>query len=100
MTRWLEEYEKKHAEFIRCINHFEKMRTVWFDLAAGNQHRPGYASFGRRQSSIYRAFRDNATAHFRSVGDPLFVELGDTRLSDAVSEFHEREMDWLTTFIK
>jgi hypothetical protein len=76
------------------------MRSVWSDIATVNQHRPGYASFGRRQSSIYHAFRDNATVCFRSVGDPLFVELGDTRLSEAVSAYHDREISWLTSLIK
>jgi hypothetical protein len=98
-SRWLEEYEKKHAEFTRCINYFGKMRIVWSDIAAKYRHEPGYLAFALRQSAMFRTLADDARVHYQSVGDPVIVNLGNTTLAEAVLDFHKRETTWLAASI-
>ncbi|KAJ7016044.1 hypothetical protein C8F04DRAFT_1283056 [Mycena alexandri] len=69
MYRWLEQYERKHAEMLRVICRFRRDREVWSGLADRKQQegggRNGAASFGRAQAAMYKRLEHNATAIFK-----------------------------------
>ena len=94
MMRWLEEFELKHMEFIRCIKSFESMRAIWGTIA--NRHTGlGYSAFAHRQSSMYSDLREDAISRFKHVGNPELIK-GDTpSFIKAVQEFREKQLSWL-----
>jgi hypothetical protein len=94
--RWLEEYELKHMEFIRCIKSFETMRALWGTMAK-HHAKPGYAAFARRQASTYKDLRDDAISRFKHVGNPNLLARGDTSsFVQAVLGLREKHLSWLT----
>jgi hypothetical protein len=97
MMRWLEEFELKHIELIRCIRSFNKMHSVW-EVMSKTVQKPGHAAFARRQSTIYVDLRNDAEKLFREKGEARFVSLGlhdDSHLVDAVRQFRDAELSWL-----
>lgn len=63
MMRWLEEFELKHVEFMRSIKSFERMSSVWAELASKTPL-PGNAAFARKQSETFKTLSKDASDWF------------------------------------
>ena len=97
--RWMEEFELKHAEFIRCIKTFDTMRTAWENVAANCTHR-GYAAFARRQSVMYRDLHKDAEDLYQQRAEKQFSGIsGSETLIREVHKFRESELGWLTRLV-
>ncbi|KAJ6603684.1 hypothetical protein B0H10DRAFT_2229737 [Mycena sp. CBHHK59/15] len=70
MYRWLEQYERKHAEGFRVIERFRRDSEVWKTLAdreeAQNGGVNGAATFARMQATMYSRLEHNAKVVFKS----------------------------------
>lgn len=98
MMRWLEEFELKHVELIRCITGLRSTEKVWEALAKANTDQ-GYTAFARRQSSIYRGLHDDAVAVFDRVATPaLHKSEGEILL--AIQTFHHDELRWFRQLLE
>jgi len=99
MQRWMEEFEMKHAEFIRCIETFRTMQQAWGTVAKRCTH-PGYAAFARRQSDMYLTLREDAESLFKLKGEPRFSGISDIKsLIPVVRQFRESELAWLNALV-
>jgi hypothetical protein len=67
MQRWQEEWERKQAEFLRCIRSFGKMSDVWAELSKSSPSK-GHASYARKKSAMFARMRQVAQAKFDSAG--------------------------------
>ncbi|KAJ7101819.1 hypothetical protein C8R43DRAFT_963921 [Mycena crocata] len=71
MYRWLEQYERKHAELMRVIERFRRDGVVWVGLAdreeERNGGRNGQVNFARMQAAMYRRLQHNADVIFKSA---------------------------------
>jgi hypothetical protein len=98
MSRWLEEFELKHIEFIRCIRSFQTMHFAWAAMAS-KAVGAGRTAFARRQSTMYLDLHNEAKDWFARKGETRFVNLANyydtTSFVDAVRQFRERELGWL-----
>jgi hypothetical protein len=99
MLRWLEEFELTHADFIRCIQHFDSIHSIWQSIAT-KASKPGYAAFARRQSAIYKDLRDDAKSLFAKKGEPRFVNIQVSEMVPVVQSFRELELGWLAELAK
>ncbi|KAJ7656615.1 hypothetical protein B0H17DRAFT_1213768 [Mycena rosella] len=70
MYRWLEQYERKHAEMMRVIARFQRDSTVWMGRAAREEGLGGGVNggvaFARMQATMYRRLEHNAKVLFGS----------------------------------
>ncbi|KAJ7683790.1 hypothetical protein B0H17DRAFT_1204924 [Mycena rosella] len=64
MYRWLEQYERKHAEMMRVIARFQHDSAVWMGRAAREEGLGGGVNggvaFARMQATMYRRLEHNA----------------------------------------
>ncbi|KAJ7061920.1 hypothetical protein C8F01DRAFT_1082533 [Mycena amicta] len=70
MYRWLEQYERKHAELMRIIERFRRDGTVWAGLADREKQTNGTNGtvvFARMQASMYRKLEHNARCIFKDA---------------------------------
>ncbi|KAJ7703365.1 hypothetical protein B0H16DRAFT_1747963 [Mycena metata] len=71
MYRWLEQYERKHAELMRVIERFRRDGEVWAGLGdreeAQNGGVSGAATFARMQAAMYRRLEHNAKLTFKDA---------------------------------
>ncbi|KAJ7080328.1 hypothetical protein C8R44DRAFT_754376 [Mycena epipterygia] len=71
MYRWLEQYERKHAELMRVIERFRRDSVVWGGLGDHEEHRNGglngAVAFARMQATMYRRLEHNARVIFKSA---------------------------------
>ncbi|KAJ7020760.1 hypothetical protein C8F04DRAFT_285410 [Mycena alexandri] len=70
MYRWLEQYERKHAEFMRVIERYRRDGEVWSGLAdreEGLKGMNGVVSFARMQAAMHRRLELNARTIFKSA---------------------------------
>jgi hypothetical protein len=67
MQRWQEEWERKQAEFMRCIRSFGKMSDVWAELSKSSPSN-GHASYAQKKSAMFARMRRVAQAKFDSAG--------------------------------
>ncbi|KAJ6517202.1 hypothetical protein C8R47DRAFT_960607 [Mycena vitilis] len=71
MYRWLEAYERKHADLFRVIERFRRDAQVWKRVGdrdqAANQGRSGKVAFACMQTAMYKRLENNATVIFRSA---------------------------------
>ncbi|KAJ7028236.1 hypothetical protein C8F04DRAFT_1237667 [Mycena alexandri] len=70
MYRWLEQYECKHAEFMRVIERYRRDGEVWSGLAdreEGLKGMNGVVSFARMQAVMHRRLELNARTIFKSA---------------------------------
>jgi hypothetical protein len=71
MYRWLEQYERKHAELMRVIERYRRDSVVWTGLAdreeKGNGGVNGVVNFARMQAAMHRRLEHNAKVIFKSV---------------------------------
>ncbi|KAJ7462394.1 hypothetical protein FB451DRAFT_1404202 [Mycena latifolia] len=65
MYRWLEAYERKHAELFRVIARFRRNSVVWTGHADGEQEN-GAVCFAQMQAAMYRRLQHNAEEIFKS----------------------------------
>ena len=69
MLRWLEEYERKQAQFMRCIRSFSRMAKIWLQLADNSEHpNPGYGAHARKTASRYQKLCHDARQRFSAAG--------------------------------
>jgi hypothetical protein len=94
MLQWLEEFELKHVEFLRCIKSFYSMHSIW-DTIAKDSAEPGHAAFTRHQSNIYLDLHDDAKAWFTRKGEARFVNMQESTIVQTVRRFREQELGWL-----
>ncbi|KAJ7148146.1 hypothetical protein C8R43DRAFT_1129293 [Mycena crocata] len=70
MYRWLEAYERKHAELWRVIARFERDRIVWAGRADREQSVKGSVdgavTFARMQAAMYKRLKHNAEVTFKN----------------------------------
>ncbi|KAJ7798247.1 hypothetical protein B0H14DRAFT_3492721 [Mycena olivaceomarginata] len=70
MYRWLEAYERKHAELFRVIARFRRDSEVWTGRADRDEMENGgltaRRAFARMQAAMYQRLQHNAEVHFRS----------------------------------
>ncbi|KAK6977289.1 CxC2 domain-containing protein [Favolaschia claudopus] len=71
MYRWLEQYERKHAEFLRVIQRFGRDSDVWTGLSQREEDRAGTfngkAAFARMQAAMYKRLQHNAEVMFKDA---------------------------------
>ncbi|KAJ6615202.1 hypothetical protein B0H10DRAFT_2258038 [Mycena sp. CBHHK59/15] len=70
MYRWLEQYERKHAEGFRVIERFRRDSVVWAGLADREEARNGVngaTTFARMQVAMYSRLEHNAKVIFKSA---------------------------------
>ncbi|KAJ6629996.1 hypothetical protein B0H10DRAFT_2208147 [Mycena sp. CBHHK59/15] len=70
MYRWLEQYERKHAELWHVIERFGRDSAVWAGLADREQKKKGVhgaVSFARMQAAMYRQLQHNTRVIFKSA---------------------------------
>ncbi|KAJ6599922.1 hypothetical protein DFH09DRAFT_1504243 [Mycena vulgaris] len=70
MYRWLEAYERKHAELMRVEARFSRDNVVWTGLAdreEANNGRNGAVSFARMHAAMYMRLAHNAKVIFKSA---------------------------------
>nr|GAT45459.1 predicted protein [Mycena chlorophos] len=71
MYRWLEQYERKHAEMFRLITRFARDAAVWKGLADREEEaagqRNGASCFARMQAAMYGRLEHNAREIFKST---------------------------------
>lgn len=69
MNRWREEYERKQAQFMRCIRSFGRMAQIWMQLAENSEHaNPGYGAHARKTASRYQKLYCDARRRFSAAG--------------------------------
>ncbi|KAK0471225.1 hypothetical protein IW261DRAFT_1572275 [Armillaria novae-zelandiae] len=68
--RWLEQWEIKIAEFLRCIMSFDKYAETWAQLATKPKNRdwPGYEAYAREKVHMYSSFAKRARLEFINLG--------------------------------
>jgi hypothetical protein len=71
MYRWLEQYERKHAEIFRVIGRFQRDSVVWVGLADREEKQNGglngKVTFGRMQAAMHKRLQHNARVIFKSA---------------------------------
>ncbi|KAJ7079001.1 hypothetical protein C8R44DRAFT_863022 [Mycena epipterygia] len=71
MYRWLEQYERKHAELMRVIERFRRDSEVWVGLGDHAEQQNGgingAVSFARMQAAMYKRLEHNARVVFKSA---------------------------------
>ncbi|KAJ7026891.1 hypothetical protein C8F04DRAFT_1296032 [Mycena alexandri] len=70
MYRWLEQYERKHAELMRVISRYRRDSEVWRGLADREEAlngTNGATTFARMQAAMHRRLELNATTLFKSA---------------------------------
>lgn len=97
MMRWLEEFELKHVDFMRCIKSFEKMRSVWTDLAE-KVLLPGERAFARKQAATYDYLQKDASEWFGKTAEPRFLNMTEETLIKTITDFRAKELSWLKTY--
>jgi len=97
MTRWMEEFELKHVEMMRCIKSFSHICEVWKTLAHTSKN-GGHAAYARRQSAIYFELHENAKALLAANGYENLRDMEESTLVEIIQRFRKEEMDWLRSF--
>jgi hypothetical protein len=70
MYRWLEHYERKHAELLRVIERYHRDSEVWAGLAEreeGVNGVNGTTTFARMQAAMHQRLEHNAKVIFKSA---------------------------------
>ncbi|KAJ7023557.1 hypothetical protein C8F04DRAFT_1271246 [Mycena alexandri] len=71
MYRWLEQYERKHAELMRVIERFRRDGEVWAGLGDREETQNGAvngaATFARMKAAMYRRLEHNAKIAFEDA---------------------------------
>jgi hypothetical protein len=98
MMRWLEEFELKHVELIRCITGLRTMEEAWEAIAEAGAD-DGYAAFARRQSSLYHDLHDDAADLFDLVAAPQLNQ-SEEDILQAIQVFHQDELRWLRELVE
>lgn len=93
MQRWQEEWERKQAEFMRCIRSFGKMSEVWTALSMSSISE-GHASYARKKSAMFLRMKRVAQAKFDSAGYTNRVLQEGQILADLIQE-DRRKMEQL-----
>jgi hypothetical protein len=66
MYRWLELYERKHAELFRVIARFARDKVVWQGLA-GRATERGAINYAHMQAAMSGRLEHNATVTFKTA---------------------------------
>jgi hypothetical protein len=98
MLRWMEEFELKHAEFLKSINSFQAMSTAWSTLANAEGN-PARAAFARYRSNTYTILRDHAVSLFTKTAEARFVDPEGGSIVAAIRTFRKTELAWLRELI-
>ncbi|KAL0062922.1 hypothetical protein AAF712_010184 [Marasmius tenuissimus] len=106
--RWMEEFERKHAEFHRLIRYYRRMESAWRTVAddpeALNEtvEHPKITSSPKvsalraralRQAAVWGDLATVATYQFRKVAYPKFFDM-DTSLVARVEIFRDEQLEW------
>lgn len=70
MYRWLEVYERKHAELVRVTDRHGRDSAVWTGLGDREEDSNGVngkATFARMQAAMYRRLAHNAQITFKDA---------------------------------
>ncbi|KAL0058817.1 hypothetical protein AAF712_014485 [Marasmius tenuissimus] len=106
--RWMEEFERKHAEFHRLIRYYRRMESAWRTVAndpeALNEtvehpkitSSPKVSALRARalcQAAVWGDLATVATYQFRKVAYPKFFDM-DTSLVARVEIFRDEQLEW------
>ncbi|KAL0569419.1 hypothetical protein V5O48_012546 [Marasmius crinis-equi] len=110
--RWMEEFEKKHAEFHWLIRYFQRMEKAWLSVADAPEDPintvekidvipearaikvNALGAYGLRQAGVWGDYARIAQAQFREVSYPPFHDT-DTLLAPRVIQFREEQFAWM-----
>ncbi|KAJ6511217.1 hypothetical protein DFH09DRAFT_1100440 [Mycena vulgaris] len=71
MYRWLEQYERKHAELMRVIKRYRRDGEVWARIGDREEERNGgvngAVAFARMQAAMFKRLEHNANVIFKSA---------------------------------
>ena len=90
MQRWQEEWERKQAEFMRCIRSYDKMSDVWADLSKSSASQ-GHAAYARKKSAMFSRMKQIAQAKFNAAGYSNRALQDGQILADLIQQ--DRQMD-------
>ncbi|TFK35116.1 hypothetical protein BDQ12DRAFT_726248 [Crucibulum laeve] len=85
MQRWLEEWEIKQADFMRCIRSFSKMHEVWTELATRNSN-VGHITYAKQKVVMYATMEREAKHRFALVGYGDRILKEDEILADLIQK--------------
>jgi hypothetical protein len=97
MMRWLEEYELKHAELVRCVAGFHSLEQAWHATAKGCADEV-YGGYARLQANIYHQLHQQADQIFAKVGSPYFAD-PNVPLPEALDKFRADELCWFRELV-
>ena len=66
MERWREEWEIKQANFIRCIWSFNKMSSIWEEMAM-NSIEAGKHVYSKHKSALFKEMEQHARKLFNDA---------------------------------
>lgn len=91
VQRWLEQLERRHGDFMRCIKYFGKMKEVWRNLAV-SQPTPGHSAYALERSAVYHRMEINCRQLYKDVAEPMLLNLKEGQtLAQAVMDFRVKE---------
>ena len=90
MQRWQEEWERKQAEFMRCIRSYDKMSNVWAELSKASPSQ-GHAAYTCKKSAMFSRMKQIAQAKFNAAGYANRALQDGQILSDLIQQ--DRQMD-------
>ncbi|KAF8187943.1 hypothetical protein K438DRAFT_1972634 [Mycena galopus ATCC 62051] len=99
MYRWLEQYERKHAEFMRVIARFGRDALVWHRRAEAleGSTSKGAETYARNQAAMYERLQNNAKVIFKSEGAHHdWVSATDFHeLARKIDEWRDKVFKWM-----
>ncbi|KDR81111.1 hypothetical protein GALMADRAFT_136164 [Galerina marginata CBS 339.88] len=73
MERWREEWEIKQADFLRCIRSFNKMSSVWEEMARESIE-GGKRAYAKHKSALFKEMERHAKKLFSDAGYGHLIE--------------------------
>ena len=73
MERWREEWEIKQADFLRCIRSFNKMSSVWEEMARTSIE-AGKRAYAKHKSALFKEMEQHAKNLFNDAGYGHLIE--------------------------
>ena len=98
MIRWMEEFELKHVDFMRCIKSFDTMRTVWSTMASKSSSLAAIA-IARKESAKYSTLHEDASSLHAKTAEPRFRVMTEGTLVKIIQDFRDRELSWFRSYI-
>ncbi|KAJ7833263.1 hypothetical protein B0H14DRAFT_2364385 [Mycena olivaceomarginata] len=105
MYRWLEAYERKHAELFRVIARFHHDSEVWTGRADRDEMEngglTGAGAFARMQAAMYQRLQHNTEVHFSESGahHDWVTATSFDELVAKVDSWRDRVFSWMEWYV-